>query len=64
MSLLKTINDKGAVLEWSPISSKPNVVAIATKVILYHHHHYHHHYYHHHHHHDYNCYQFIIIHYN
>ena len=32
MSLLKTINDKGAVLEWSPISSKPNVVAIATKV--------------------------------
>jgi hypothetical protein len=35
MSLLKTINDKGAVLEWSPISNQSNMVAVGTKVIEY-----------------------------
>ena len=33
MSLWKTISDKGAVLEWSPISNQSNMVAIGTKVI-------------------------------
>jgi hypothetical protein len=33
MSLLKQIDDKGAVLEWSPVSSKPNLVALGTKVV-------------------------------
>ena len=32
MSLLKQIDDKGAVLEWSPVRSKPNLVALGTKV--------------------------------
>ena len=32
MSLLKQIEDKGAVLEWSPISSNANLVALGTKV--------------------------------
>lgn len=36
MSLLKTINDKGAVLEWSPMSNRSNMVAIGTKVIIIH----------------------------
>jgi len=31
MSLLKQIEDKGAVLEWSPISQFPNLVALGTK---------------------------------
>ena len=31
MSLLKQIDDKGAVLEWSPIASQPNMVALGTK---------------------------------
>jgi hypothetical protein len=31
MSLLKQIDDKGAVIEWSPISSNPNMVALGTK---------------------------------
>lgn len=31
MSLLKQIDDKGAVLAWSPISSYPNLVALGTK---------------------------------
>ena len=33
MSLLKQINDKGAVLEWSPIASQANLVALGTKVM-------------------------------
>ena len=33
MSLLKQINDKGAVLEWCPVKSKPNLVALGTKVL-------------------------------
>ena len=32
MSLLKQIEDKGAVLEWSPVLSYPNLVALGTKV--------------------------------
>lgn len=32
MSLLKEIEDRGAVLEWSPVPSKANVVALGTKV--------------------------------
>jgi hypothetical protein len=32
MSLLKEISDKGAVLEWSPLMSNPNWVALGTKV--------------------------------
>ena len=32
MSLLKQINDKGAVIEWSPIASNANMVALGTKV--------------------------------
>ena len=32
MSLLKQIDDKGAVLEWSPVRGKPNLVALGTKV--------------------------------
>jgi hypothetical protein len=32
MSLLKQINDKGAVIEWSPISQYANMVALGTKV--------------------------------
>ncbi len=35
MSLLKNIRDKGAILEWSPIQSQPNLVALGTKVISY-----------------------------
>lgn len=31
MSLLKQIEDKGAVLEWSPIRAQPNIVALGTK---------------------------------
>jgi len=31
MSLLKQIDDKGAVLEWSPIAKCPNLVALGTK---------------------------------
>eukprot|EP01035_Chromulina_nebulosa_P017943 gene17943-23567_t len=31
MSLLKQINEKGAVLEWSPIASQANLVALGTK---------------------------------
>jgi hypothetical protein len=36
MSLLKQINDKGAVLSWSPLATSPNLVALGTKVILAH----------------------------
>lgn len=36
MSLLKQINDKGAVLSWSPLATTPNLVALGTKVILAH----------------------------
>ena len=32
MSFLKQIDDKGAVLEWSPIAGQPNLVALGTKV--------------------------------
>jgi hypothetical protein len=32
MSLLKEIEDKGAVLEWSPVAAHPNLVALGTKV--------------------------------
>jgi hypothetical protein len=32
MSLLKQINDKGAVVEWCPISNHGNLVALGTKV--------------------------------
>lgn len=32
MSLLKQIDDKGAVVEWSPIASHSNMVALGTKV--------------------------------
>lgn len=32
MSLLKLIEDKGAVLEWSPVSQYANLVALGTKV--------------------------------
>ena len=32
MSLLKQIDDKGAVVEWSPIASNANIVALGTKV--------------------------------
>ena len=32
MSLLKQIDDKGAVLAWSPVSTRPNLVIIGTKV--------------------------------
>jgi hypothetical protein len=35
MSLLKQIEDKGAVLEWSPVLSYPNLVALGTKVTKY-----------------------------
>ena len=31
MSLLKQIDDKGAVLEWSPLMSQSNMVALGTK---------------------------------
>eukprot|EP01038_Epipyxis_sp_PR26KG_P012063 gene12063-16144_t len=31
MSLLKQIEDKGAVLEWSPLAAYPNLVALGTK---------------------------------
>jgi hypothetical protein len=31
MSLLKQIDDKGAVIEWSPITSNPSMVALGTK---------------------------------
>lgn len=34
MSLLKVIEDKGAVVSWSPIADKPNLVALGTKVII------------------------------
>lgn len=33
MSLLKQINDKGAVLSWSPLAHSPNFVALGTKVM-------------------------------
>ena len=32
MSLLKQIEDKGAVLEWSPVAQHANLVALGTKV--------------------------------
>ena len=32
MSLLKQIEDKGAVLEWSPVAQHANMVALGTKV--------------------------------
>lgn len=32
MSLLKQIDDKGAVLEWSPVAQHANLVALGTKV--------------------------------
>lgn len=35
MSLLKQIDDKGAVLEWSPIAKCPNLVALGTKVSIF-----------------------------
>jgi hypothetical protein len=35
MSLLKQIDDKGAVLEWSPVASQPHLVALGTKVRSY-----------------------------
>jgi hypothetical protein len=35
MSFLKQIDDKGAVLEWSPVASQPNMVALGTQVSLY-----------------------------
>ncbi len=31
MSLLKQIDDRGAVLEWSPFADRANMVALATK---------------------------------
>ncbi len=31
MSLLKQINDKGAVLAWSRLAAHPNLVALGTK---------------------------------
>ena len=31
MSLLKQIEDRGAVLEWSPYAERANLVALATK---------------------------------
>jgi len=31
MSLLKQIEDKGAVLEWSPVAEYANLVALGTK---------------------------------
>ena len=31
MSLLKEIEDKGAVLEWSPVVGRPNLAALGTK---------------------------------
>jgi len=31
MSLLKQIDDKGAVLEWSPYAERASMVALATK---------------------------------
>jgi hypothetical protein len=34
MSLLKQIEDKGAVLEWSPIAAQANLVALGTKVVM------------------------------
>jgi hypothetical protein len=34
MSLLSQIEDKGAVLEWSPIQALPNLVALGTKVMV------------------------------
>ena len=35
MSLLKQIDDKGAVLEWSPMIEYPNLVALGTKVSIF-----------------------------
>jgi len=34
MSLLKQIDDKGAVLAWSPLAKTPNLVALGTKVMF------------------------------
>ena len=34
MSLLKQIEDKGAVLEWSPVAEYANLVALGTKVVI------------------------------
>lgn len=34
MSLLKQIDERGAVLEWSPIAQHANLVALGTKVSL------------------------------
>ena len=31
MSLLKQIDDRSSVLEWSPFRNRPNLVALATK---------------------------------
>ena len=33
MSLVKQIDDKGAVLEWSPIATNSNMVVLGTKVV-------------------------------
>jgi hypothetical protein len=32
MALVRQIEDKGAVLEWSPVPQFPNLVALGTKV--------------------------------
>lgn len=32
MSLLKRINDKGAVIAWSPLRERPALLALGTKV--------------------------------
>ena len=32
MSLVKQIEDKGAVVEWSPLTTQPGLFAIGTKV--------------------------------
>ena len=34
MSFLKEIEDKGAVLDWCPVSTYPNLVALGTKVFF------------------------------
>jgi hypothetical protein len=34
MSLLKQINDKGAVVEWCPLAEHGNLVALGTKVMI------------------------------
>ena len=34
MSLLKRINDKGAVIAWSPLQERPALLALGTKVCI------------------------------